>query len=36
MYEWLPTSIVAATFLIGVTLDAWEAGWLTRLRTRWS
>lgn len=34
MYEWLPISIVAGTFLIGVGLDAWEAGYLRRLTRR--
>ncbi len=32
MYEWVPASIVAGTFLLGVACDAMEAGWWTRLK----
>lgn len=32
MYEWLPATIVAATFLVGVACDAIETGWWMRLR----
>lgn len=34
MYEWLPASIVAGTFLLGVTMDALETGWWSRLDLR--
>lgn len=37
MYEWLPTSIVAGTFLLGLVAEALEARrlpWLAAPRTR--
>lgn len=34
MYEWIPTSIVAATFLIGLVAESVEAGRLQALTAR--
>lgn len=34
MYEWIPTGIVAATFLMGLVAEAIEAGRLQRLASR--
>ena len=34
MYEWLPTSIVIATFLFGILAEAIESGRLTAWTTK--
>lgn len=34
VYEWLPTSIVAGTFLLGLLSEAYESGRLSRWAER--
>lgn len=34
VYEWIPTSIVAGTFLLGLVAESIEAGRLQRLASR--